>query len=121
MTDTIEAISCAHLDGIFDFCRSRLIHLQRITSGTPYSLEHLTDQTKTIPWDIFLDLAFQTGKFFDEDDLRQIGRHSWNSTLLQIHASIGRIMFTPFDQFLSVYGAGGYCARHFPLETTTII
>ena len=118
MTDTIEAISCAHLDSIFDLCRSRSIHLQRITSGCPYPLEHLTDQTKTIPWDIFLDLVSQTGKFFDEDDLREIGRHSWNSPLLQVHASIGRIMFTPFDQFLSLYGAGGYCTRHFPIEAT---
>ena len=118
MTDTIEAISCAHLVWIFDLCRSRSIHLQRITSGCPYPLEHLTDQTQTIPWDIFLDLVSQTGKFFDEDDLREIGRHSWNSPLLQVHASIGRIMFTPFDQFLSLYGAGGYCARHFPIVTT---
>ena len=118
MTDTIEAISCAHLDWIFDLCRSRSIHLQRITSACPYPLEHLTDQTQTIPWDTFLDLVSQTGKFFDEDDLREIGRHSWNSPLLQVHASIGRIMFTPFDQFLSLYGAGGYCARHFPIETT---
>ena len=118
MTDTIEAISCAHLDCIFDFCRSRSIHLQRITSGTPYPLEHLTDQTQTIPWDTFLDLVSQAGKFFDEEDLREIGRHSWNSPLLQVHASIGRIMFTPLDLFLSMYGAVGYCARHFPLETT---
>ena len=118
MTDTIEAISCAHLDSIFDLCRSRSIHLQRITSGCPYPLEHLTDQTQTIPWDIFLDLISKTGKFFDEDDLREIGRHSWNTPLLQIHAGIGRIMFTPFDQFLSLYGAGGYCARHFPIEAT---
>ena len=118
MTDTIEAISCAHLVWIFDLCRSRSIHLQLITSGCPYPLEHLTDQTQTIPWDTFLDLVSQTGKFFDEDDLREIGRHSWNSPLLQVHASIGRIMFTPFDQFLSLYGAGGYCARHFPIETT---
>ena len=118
MTDTIEAISCAHLDWIFDLCRSRSIHLQRITSGCPYPLEHLTDQTQTIPWDTFLDLVSQTGKFFDEEDLREIGRHSWNSPLLQVHASIGRIMFTPFDQFLSLYGAGGYCARHFPIEST---
>ena len=118
MTDTIEAISCAHLDSIFDLCRNRSIHLQRITSGCPYPLEHLTDQTQTIPWDIFLDLVSQTGKFFDEDDLREIGRHSWNSPRLQVHASIGRIMFTPFDQFLSLYGAGGYCARHFPIEAT---
>ena len=118
MTDTIEAISCAHLVWIFDLCRSRSIHLQLITSGCPYPLEHLTDQTQTIPWDTFLDLVSQTGKFFDEDDLREIGRHSWNSPLLQVQASIGRIMFTPFDQFLSLYGAGGYCARHFPIETT---
>ena len=118
MTDTIEAISCAHLDWIFDLCRSRSIHLQRITSGCLYPLEHLTDQTQTIPWDTFLDLVSQTGKFFDEDDLREIGRQSWNSPLLQVHASIGRIMFTPFDQFLSLYGAGGFCARHFPIEAT---
>jgi PAS domain-containing protein len=118
MTDTKDAISCAHLAWIFDLCRSRSIHLQRITSGCPYSLEHLTDQTQTIPWNTFLDLVSHTGKFFDEDDLREIGRHSWNSPLLQVHASIGRIMFKPFDQFLSIYGAGGYCARHFPIETT---
>ena len=118
MTDTIEAISCAHLDCIFDHCRSRSIQLQRITSGSPYPLTHLTDHTQTIPWETFQDLVSQTGKFFDADDLREIGRHSWNSPLLQVHASIGRIMFTPFDQFLSVYGTGGYCARHFPLETS---
>ena len=118
MTDMIEAISCAHLDWIFDLCRSRSIHLQRITSRCPYPLEHLTDQTQTLPWDTFLDLVSQTGKFFDEDDLREIGRQSWNSPLLQVHASIGRIMFTPFDQFLSLYGAGGFCARHFPIEAT---
>ena len=118
MRESKDAISCAHLDWIFDLCRSRSIHLQRITSGCPYSLEHLTDQTQTIPWNTFLDLVSQTGKFFDEDDLREIGRHSWNSPLLQVHASIGRIMFKPIDQFLSIYGAGGYCARHFPIETT---
>ena len=27
-------------------------------------------------------------------------------------------MFTPFDQFLSLYRAGGYSARHFPIEAT---
>jgi hypothetical protein len=26
-------------------------------------------------------------------------------------------MFKPFDQFLRIYGAGGYCAHHFPIET----
>lgn len=118
MTNTVDAISCAHLDWIFDLCKSRSIHLQRITSECPYSLEHLTDQTQTIPWNTFLDLVSQTGKFFDEDDLREIGRHSWNSPLLQVHAGIGRIMFSPLDQFLSIYGAGGYCGRHFPIETS---
>ena len=119
MKDTIDVISCAHLDWIFDLCRRRAIHLQLITSGCPYSLEHLTDQTQTIPWDTFLDLVSRTGRFFDEDGLREIGRHSWKSPRLMVHASLGRVMFTPFDQFLSMYGTGGYCARHFPIETTT--
>lgn len=119
MKDTIEAISCEHLDWIFDLCRRRAIHLQLLTSGCPYSLEHLTDQTQTIPWVTFMDLVSQTGRFFNEGDLREIGRHSWKSPRLVVHASLGRVMFTPFDQFLSMYGAGGYCTRHFPIETTT--
>ena len=117
MMDTIDAISCAQLNWIFDLCRSRSIHLQRITSGCPYPLEHLTDQTQTIPWNTFLNPVSQARKFFDDDDLREIGRNSWNSPLLQVHASIGLIMFKPFDQFLRIYGAGGYCAHHFPIET----
>jgi len=74
MTGTIDAISCAYLECTFDFCRSRSIHLQRIVKGTPYPLERLTDQTQTITWNTFFDLVAQTGKFFDEDDLREIGK-----------------------------------------------
>ncbi|MGV0035524.1 MAG: ATP-binding protein [Candidatus Azotimanducaceae bacterium WSBS_2022_MAG_OTU7] len=118
MTDSIDTISCAHLDWIFDFCRSRSIPLQRITGGCHYSLEHLTDQTQTIPWNTFLDLVSQTGKFFDASDLREVGRNSWKSPRLQVHASVGLIMFKPFEQVLSIYGVDGYCARHFPIETT---
>jgi PAS domain S-box-containing protein len=72
MTDTIDAISCAYLECIFDFCRSRSIHLQRIINGIPYPLERLADQTQTIPWNTFFDLVAQTGKFFDEDNFRTI-------------------------------------------------
>ena len=72
MTGTIDAISCAYLECNFDFCRSRSIHLQRIVNGIPYPLVRLADQTQTITWNTFFDLVAQTGKFFDEDNLRTI-------------------------------------------------
>jgi len=117
MEEINYSVSCAHLNWIFDLCQNRKFQLEKITRESAFSLEHLKDESRFISWQAFADIVSGVGNFFDEVDLRETGRKSWNFSPLQSHGSIGRIMFSANDQYLATFGMAGFCVRHFPLNT----
>jgi PAS domain S-box-containing protein len=111
-------LSCGHLDWIFSQGALHRVPLEKIISTSTYSREHLQNPELTISWLEFSDLISNASMFFEDTELRDIGRDTWLSESLLAHASIGRILFSPKDQFMAIYGPAGYLSRNFPVETS---
>lgn len=110
-------VNSAHLNWIVDLCRDKTIHMDLVTNGSSEPIEKLTDPNRFMTWKELTDITSSLTKFFDDVDMRETGRRTWLQVPMKSQASIGRVLFNARDQYLSIYGTAGYCARQFPMTT----
>ncbi len=109
--------SCAHLKWIFQIFDTRKIPSENLLRGTNCDETLLRDPDHYIPWRTFANLISNASKYLDQEDLRSIGRRTWDDGVFQIHGAIGSLMSQPDEQFRCIYGHAAVFREQFPINT----
>jgi len=99
MSENISEVSCRVLGILFQELPKKDLPLEALTSGVPYSLEHLQDSYAWIDWQSFCLFMRNAGNIWDDEELVGLGHKFIQSQFAQPGTTIARLFFTPKEFF----------------------